>query len=126
MGYYKSCRELDECNRLIEIYFNKGLYKECFEGHRKLAEEGYPLAECQVGYFYLNGLGCKKNPAEAFKWTERAALHGDRDAQYNLAEFYLNGIGCSMDQKKAEQWLAAAAEQNQKEAIACMAQLNRN
>ena len=126
MDYYKPCKEFDECNRLINSYFKNGLYKECFDGHMLLAEEGYPLAECQVGYFYLNGLGCKKDPAEAFKWTERAALHGDRDAQYNLAEFYLDGIGSDIDKKKAEQWFAAAAEQNQKEAVVCLEQLKRN
>jgi len=122
MGYYKPCRELNECNRLIDVYFNNGFYKECFEGHMQLAEKGYPLAECQIGYFYLNGLGCDKDLKAAFKWTSQAALHGDRDAQYNLAEFYLNGIGTNKDMKKAEEWLVAAAAQNQKEAIVSLEQ----
>jgi len=116
MDYYKPCKELNECNHLIDVYFTKGLYKECFDGHIKLAEKGYPLAECQIGYFYLNGLGCEKDLKAAFEWTSRAALHGDRDAQYNLAEFYINGIGTSKNDKKAEKWLIAAAEQNQQEA----------
>ena len=41
--YYKSCRELDICNELIEKYFNTRQYKKCFEGHLALAEQGYPL-----------------------------------------------------------------------------------
>ena len=54
-SYYKPCRELDICNELIEKYFNTQQYEKCFEGHLALAEQGYPLAECQIGYFYYDG-----------------------------------------------------------------------
>ena len=54
-SYYKPCRELDICNELIEKYFNTQQYEKCFEGHLTLAEQGYPLAECQIGYFYYDG-----------------------------------------------------------------------
>ena len=87
-SYYRPCAELDACIELIEKYFETKQYKKCFEGHLKLAREGYPLAECQVGYFYLDGLGVEKDAAQAFYWTERAARHGDRDGQYNLSWFY--------------------------------------
>ena len=98
MNYYKPCKELDECNRLIDMYLKPGLYKKCFEGHLKLAEEGYPLAECQVGYFYYEGIGVEKDMEKSFYWTERAAEHGDRDAQYNMAElFYEPGIVVDKD-----------------------------
>ena len=60
-SYYKPCRELDICNQLIEKYFNTRQYKKCFEGHLALAEQGYPLAECQIGYFYCDGLGVEKD-----------------------------------------------------------------
>ena len=59
--YYKPCRELDICNELIEKYFNTQQYEKCFEGHLALAEQGYPLAECQIGYFYYDGLGAPKD-----------------------------------------------------------------
>lgn len=59
--YYKPCRELDICNELIEKYFNTQQYEKCFEGHLALAEQGYPLAECQIGYFYYDGLGVEKD-----------------------------------------------------------------
>lgn len=111
-SYYKPCKELDECNRLIHEYFEKGLYKECFEGHLKLAEEGYPLAECQVGYFYYDGLGTEKDLQKAFEWTEKAAIHGDRDAQCNLADiFYLEGVAVEKDFEKAKEWYIKAARQ---------------
>ena len=50
--YYKPCSEFDRCNELIEKYWNTKQFEKCFEGHMELAEKGYPLAECQVGYFF--------------------------------------------------------------------------
>lgn len=109
--YYKPCAELDKCNELIEKYFETKQYEKCFEGHLELADKGYPLAECQVGYFYLDGLGVEKDLSKALYWTERSANHGDRDGQYNLAWFYENGIGVEADMEKAQYWYKKAALQ---------------
>lgn len=117
MGYYKPCKEFDECNRLIEEYFKRSQYEKCFTGHLALAEAGYPLAECQVGYFYLEGLGVEKDLSQAFVWTKRAAEHGDRDGQYNLAFFYEEGIGTEADLDMAKYWYQQAAKQNHDLAI---------
>ena len=92
-AYYKPCKELDICNELIEKYWESKQYDKCFEGHLVLAEQGYPLAECQIGYFYYEGLGVEKDLEKALYWTRRAAEHGDRDGQYNLAWFYEEAIG---------------------------------
>ena len=59
--YYKPCKEFDTCNELIEKYWESKQYDKCFEGHLVLAEQGYPLAECQIGYFYYEGLGVEKD-----------------------------------------------------------------
>lgn len=115
--YYKPCPALDRCNELIEKYWESGRYEECFSGHLELAKQGYPLAECQVGYFYLNGLGTAKDIGKAVYWTERAARHGDRDAQYNLSCFYEEGIGVEADPEKAAYWCRQAVAQNQHEAV---------
>ena len=110
-NYYKPCLELDICNELIEKYFLTKQYKECFEGHLKLASKGYPLAECQIGYFYLEGLGVDKDISKAIYWTERSADHGDRDGQFNLARFYEEGIGVEIDIEKAKYWYKKSALQ---------------
>lgn len=110
-SYYKPCAELDICEELIEKYFKPKQYEKCFDGHLKLAEKGYPLAECQIGFFYLEGLGVEKNLSKALYWTERAAEHGDRDGQYNLAWFYEEGIGTEKDIGKAKSWYEKAAAQ---------------
>ena len=116
-SYYKPCRELEICNELIEKYFNTQQYEKCFEGHLALAEQGYPLAECQVGYFYYDGLGVEKDPAKAVWWTRRAADHGDRDGQCNLAWFYEDGIGVERDMEQAAFWYRQAALQDHDLAI---------
>ena len=115
--YYKPCPELDKCEALIKAHFETGQYEKCFQGHLELANNGYPLAECQVGYFYFDGLGVENDPAKAFFWTERAAVHGDRDGQYNLAWFYETGVGCKIDMEKARYWYREAALQDHNLAI---------
>ena len=100
-AYYKPCKEFDICNELIEKYWETKQYDKCFEGHLVLAEQGYPLAECQIGYFYYEGLGVEKDLEKALYWTRRAAEHGDRDGQYNLAEFYEDAIGVERDIEQA-------------------------
>lgn len=118
MDYYKPCAELTRCNELIDEYFLNGKYRECFEGHLPLAEAGYPLAECQVGYFYWQGLGVEKNMDKALYWTRRGAQHGDWDAQYNLGYFYENGLGLERNMEQAKLWYRRAAAQRHDEALA--------
>lgn len=116
-AYYKACPEYDRCNELIEKYWNTQQFEKCFEGHMELAEKGYPLAECQVGYFFYDGIGVEKDADKAFYWTQRAAEHGDRDGQFNLACFYEEGIGTGIDMEAAKVWYGKAAKQNHDLAI---------
>ncbi len=109
--YYKPCRELDVCNELIEKHFQTQQYDKCFAGHLALAEQGYPLAECQIGYFYFEDLGVEKDLEKAVCWTRRAADHGDRDGQYNLAWFHEEAIGVERDMEQAIFWYRQAALQ---------------
>lgn len=61
MADYKPCSEFDRYNDLIEKYWITEKYRKCFDGHLILAEQGYSLAECRVGYFYYEGLGVEKD-----------------------------------------------------------------
>ena len=115
--YYKPCKERDICNALIEKYFNTQQYEKCFAGHMELAQQGYPLAECQVGYFYYEGLGVGKDLKKAVYWTRRAADHGDRDGQCNLARFHEDAIGVERDVEQAIFWYRKAALQGHDLAI---------
>lgn len=117
-SYYSPCPELDRCDELIETFWESGQYDKCFAGLLELAETGYPLAECQVGYFYYRGLGVEKDLTRAFDWTRRSAEHGDRDGQYNLATLYENGEGVEKDMDAAKRWYLLAAQQKHREAVA--------
>lgn len=109
--YYKPCKELEICEELTEKYWESKQYDKCFAGHLVLAEQGYPLAECQIGYFYFDGLGVEKDLSKAVYWTRRAAEHGDRDGQYNLAWFYEEALGVEQDMDMAKHWYKMAALQ---------------
>ena len=74
IDYYKPCPEYDRCCELIDRYWEAGEYEACFKGHLELAEQGYPLAECQVGWFYLKGQGVPQDDANAFYWTRSITL----------------------------------------------------
>ena len=83
-NYYKPCSELDRCKELNKYWGTND--KMWFDGYFQIANEThYPLAECQLGYCYLKGIGTKIDISKAIYWTELAASHGDRDAQYNIA-----------------------------------------
>ena len=123
-SYYKPCKELDLCNELIEKYFQTKQYDKCFAGHLLLAEQGYPLAECQTGYFYLEGLGTEKDLEQAVYWTRRAAEHGDWDGQFNLGCFYEEGLGADRNPEEAARWYRQAACQGHDLAIKKCRELN--
>ena len=115
-AYYKPCPELDRCNELIEKYWKTQQYEKCFSGYLALAKQGYPLAECQVGYFYLEGQGVEKDLEKALYWTEQAAIHGDWDGQFNLGCFYEEGTVLARDMEQAALWYQRAARQGHTEA----------
>lgn len=111
MSYYEPGEALDRC-RAADKHWVAGDYGRFFEEYMNIAvETSYPLAECQVGFCYLEGHGVEKDVEKALYWTNRSALHGDMDAQYNLAWIYENGICGSVDLKKARHWYRQSALQ---------------
>ena len=114
--YYAPCRELEICDSLFNQYWEAGEYGRIFSGLLPLAEQGYPLAECQVGYFYAEGLGVERDLDKALLWTRQAAEHGDRDGQFNLGCFYEEGTALARDMEQAVLWYQRAARQGHTEA----------
>jgi TPR repeat protein len=114
---YEPCAEFTRCGEIIEKYYSTGDYETCFKEHMKLALKGYPLAECQIGYFYMQGLGVEQNYAKALYWNQRAAKHGDRDAQCNLAEQFESGLGTPPDLERAKYWYGISAKNGCRDAV---------
>ncbi|MDO9335307.1 MAG: peptidoglycan-binding protein [Caulobacter sp.] len=78
---------------------------------RKSANQGYAPAQFYLAKLYENGEGgVSKDPAEARRWTERAAQGGDRKAMHNLGLYYFEGTGGSVNQTTAAQWFQRAAD----------------
>tara|TARA_R110002153_G_scaffold139279_1_gene289902 strand:- start:59 stop:661 length:603 start_codon:yes stop_codon:yes gene_type:complete len=98
--------------------YNKGLeaaqsgdFQTALHEWRPLAEQGYALAQANLGNMYDNGYGVPQDYAEAVRWYRLAAEQGNTDAQSNLGVRYLNGQGVPQDYAEAVRWYRLAAEQ---------------
>ncbi|HYE41781.1 MAG TPA: Localization factor PodJS [Caulobacteraceae bacterium] len=78
---------------------------------REAAGQGLPAAQFYLGKLYETGeAGLNPDPVEARRWTERAALGGDRAAMHNLGLYYFDGIGGPKNPGTAVQWFRKAAD----------------
>jgi localization factor PodJL len=78
---------------------------------RRAADLGYAPAQFYLGKLYESGeAGLQKDAAQARRWTERAALGGDRKAMHNLALLYFSGDGGPQNQTTAARWFRRAAQ----------------
>ena len=81
------------------------------EGVRKAANLGYAPAEFYLAKLFESGSsGVRKDPAEARRWTERAAQTGDAKAMHNLALYWFEGAGGPKDPAQAAEWFKKAAQ----------------
>ena len=54
----------------------------------KAAMAGSPVAQFQMGNFFLDGLNVRKSDRHAMEWWEKAAQHGNLQAKKNLEKVY--------------------------------------
>ena len=98
-------------NNLGAMYFNgHGVsqnYKLAFMWYTAAAEQGYAVAQYNLGGMYRRG----KNYEQAVKWYAAAAEQEVESAQFNLGLMYSEGIGVIQEYKKAVKWYTAAALQ---------------
>lgn len=99
--------------------------------YRKSAEQGYSLAQFNLGFLYVNGLvlpdvrgdAAQRNPDQissgertlhqdypnAFIWFSLAAAQDNPNAEYYLGMFYQHGHAVPRDDQKAFYWYDRAA-----------------
>jgi localization factor PodJL len=78
---------------------------------RRAANLGYAPAQFYLAKLHETGTaGVKKDPVEARRWTERAAMSGDRKAMHNLALYYFEGTGGAKNLTQAAAWFRKAAD----------------
>jgi TPR repeat protein len=75
------------------------------------AEQGYALAESNLGLMYEEGQGVKQNYEEAIKWYRLAAKQGLAGAQSKLGFMYENGNGVMQDYKESVRFYRQSAKQ---------------
>jgi len=73
------------------VAYKRGDYATALRLYRRLADQGKPSAQHNLGVMYAKGEGVPQNHAEAVKWYRRAADQGFARAQYNLGLMYANG-----------------------------------
>ncbi len=61
------------------------------------ARDGNPDALYEIGMRYQEGLGLKRDPAEAAVWFDEAAERGSVPAAFQLGSLYEKGIGVDQD-----------------------------
>jgi localization factor PodJL len=77
----------------------------------KAANLGYAPAQFHLGKLYETGeSGVRKDLAEARRWTERAAIGGERRAMHNLGLYAFDGVGGPKDLPTAAKWFEKAAQ----------------
>jgi TPR repeat protein len=74
-------------------------------------EVGEPNAQYIIGEMYYNGLGVKKDHAEAAIWIRKAAEQGLSEAQFVIGHMYYYGLGVKEDHAEALIWCRKAAAQ---------------
>lgn len=66
-----------------------------------MAEAGDVTSQSNLGFMYHDGLGVRRDHAEAAKWFRMAAEKGGLDAQYYMGEMALGGVGVKADPVEA-------------------------
>jgi localization factor PodJL len=78
---------------------------------RRAANLGHSPSQFYLSKLYEEGRGgLPKDPAEARRWTERAAENGNRQAMHNLGIAYVDGKGGPKNSALAAQWFRRAAD----------------
>ncbi len=104
----------DELQLLVDKgveYCEQNRFQEAFECFSEAAEQGYAMAQYNLGGCYYNGDGVDQDHTEAVKWFRKAAEQDIAEAQYILGGCYYNGEGVNQDLNEAVKWWHKAAEQ---------------
>ncbi len=77
----------------------------------RAAQAGLPLAQFEVGYSLLMGLGCQRDEVKALTWLRLAADQNEPNAEVTLAVQAMRGSPGFGDSATAQNWLQKAAAQ---------------
>ena len=95
------------------LYWSPNPIASNFDAVKKAAEEGYVMAQFNLGYMYWYGIGATKNYSKAAHWYRLAAEQGHARAQSKLGIMYAGGKGVEKNDEKAMYYLLKGAEQGE-------------
>lgn len=108
-------------NNLGNHYYDQKEFKQAFYWYEKAADQGYAIAQNNLGIMYQMGYGIHKNMQKSFYWYEQAQSSGDRPVytQYALGLLYYD----EKNYEKAIYWYERAAENENVAAQSALASL---
>ena len=117
--WYKKAAELGDAHSQFKVAeaLNSGAggerceSSEAFNRYKVSAEGGDVNAMCELGNYYLMGLGCQQDRALGLQWCVKAAEKGFGLAQRMLGNIYSNERNAEYDINEARKWYQKAADQ---------------
>ena len=79
-------------------------YDAALAGWKAAAEQGFEMAQHNLGCLYDFGRGVPQNYDEALKWYKMAATQGHPESQVNLGALFQNGRGVAQSDTEAVKW----------------------
>ncbi len=96
-----------------------------FDDAKAAAVKGDAAAQCQMGLFYMNGIGVDRDEDKAVEWLKKAAVQNHVQAQYNLGIYYAK-FSDTEAVRLAVKWLKEAVKHDYADAQFNLAQLYLN
>lgn len=107
IGLCLACSPAQKFDRGLVAY-ESGDFEKAFRVFHSFAEQGFAVAQYNLGVMYDRGEGTTQNYREAMKWYRHAAKQGHTSAQYNLGIMYTLGDGVPQNYPEAAKWFTKA------------------
>ncbi len=92
----------------------------------EIDEKNIADAQAELGRYYYEGIGTKKNLNDVFKWATKSAQNGSAIGQNNLGNAYYNGYGTEKNISNSIIWYQKSAAQGNDDAMYQLGWLSAN
>ena len=103
IGMLKNFTNPNYFRRNVQAYGEENNAKK-FDWLPNAAEQGYPIAQLNLGLLYIEGDGITKDEKIGVEWVRKAAEQGFVQAQGVMGHVYGEGVGVEKDEKEAQKW----------------------